>query len=204
MHNRQWKRMAIWAAGLALLSVARPVQAQMLVQAIGGMTKTAETKPVFAAAIGGKAGPVELGVEGGHFHNIAPKSIFDATQAATGGTVDADMPAWYGMGNIKLIAKRGAIQPFVQAGAGAARLHPELTANDPRVTLSSQFGVSGDTTKFLAGAGAGLRVKAQKLILEGGYRYIRIFQEYHPTSNINGGKVMVNVNMFYVSAGLYF
>ena len=84
--------MAICAGVAALMSVVRPVQAQVLVQAIGGMTKTAETKPVFAGAIGGKAGPVELGVEVGHFDTITPKSIFDATLAATGGKVDADMP----------------------------------------------------------------------------------------------------------------
>jgi len=204
MINRSWKQMVILAAVVALLGVARPVQAQMLVQAIGGMTKTAETKPVFAAAISGKAGPVELGVEGGRFTNIAPKAIFDATLAATGGKVDADMPAWYGMGSLKLIAKRGDVQPFVQVGAGAARLHPEFDGSDPRVTLSSQFGESGDTTKFMAAAGAGVRLKFDKLLLEGGYRFVRVFTNFETNTNFGDDKVLVNAHMFYVSLGVHF
>jgi hypothetical protein len=196
--------LAILGVAALFAGAARPADAQVLVQAIGGMAKTAETKPVFAGAIGGKAGPVELGVEGGRFLNIAPKSIFDATLAATGGTVDADMPAWYGMGTIKLIAKSGAVQPFVQAGAGAARLHPEFDGSDPRVTLSSQFGETGDTTKFMAAAGAGLRLKVDKLLVEGGYRFVRVFTNFEPNSNFADDKVLVNAHMFYVSLGFHF
>jgi hypothetical protein len=196
--------MVILSGVAALICVARPVQAQVLVQAIGGMTKTAETKPVFAGAVSGKAGPVELGVEVGHFDTIAPKTIFDATLAASGGKVDADLPAWYGMGNLKFIAKSGAIQPFVQVGAGAARLHPLLDGSAPNVTLSSQFGESGDTTKFLAAAGAGLRIKVQKVLVEGGYRFIRVFTNFEPNSNFKDDKVLVNAHMFYVSLGLHF
>jgi len=204
MRNSNWKRLAILSAAVAVMGVAQPVGAQVLVQAIGGMTKTAETKPVFAGALSGKTGPVELGVEVGHFDTIAPKSIFDATLAATGGKVDADLPAWYGMGSLKLIAKSGAMQPFVQVGAGAARLHPMLDGSDPKVTVSSQFGESGDTTKFLAAAGAGLRIKVQKVIVEGGYRFVRVFTNFEPNSNFKDDKVLVNAHMFYVSLGFHF
>jgi hypothetical protein len=196
--------MVILSGVAALICVARPVHAQVLVQAIGGMTKTAETKPVFAGAVSGKAGPVELGVEVGHFDTIAPKTIFDATLAASGGKVDADLPAWYGMGNLKFIAKSGAIQPFVQVGAGAARLHPMLDGSAPNITLSSQFGESGDTTKFLAAAGAGLRIKVQKVLVEGGYRFVRVFTNFETNTNFGDDKVLVNAHMFYVSLGLHF
>lgn len=204
MRARVLKQVVVATMVVAGVSIAQPAQAQMLIQAIGGMTKTAETKPVFAGAVSGKAGPVELGVEVGHFDTIAPKSIFDATLAASGGKVDADLPAWYGMGSLKLIAKRGAVQPFVLAGAGAARLHPLLDGSDSHVTLSSQFGESGDTTKFLAAAGAGLRFKANKLIVEGGYRFVRVFSNFQPNSNFGDDKVLVNAHMFYVSLGMYF
>jgi hypothetical protein len=204
MRSSAGKWLAILGVAGLFVGAPRPANAQVLVQVIGGMTKTAETKPVFAGAIGGKAGPVELGVEVGHFDTIAPKTIFDATLAASGGKVDADLPAWYGMGNLKFIAKSGAVQPFVQVGAGAARLHPMLDGSAPNVTLSSQFGESGDTTKFLAAAGAGLRLKVQKVIVEGGYRFIRVFTNFEPNSNFKDDKVLVNAHMFYVSLGLHF
>lgn len=204
MRSRAGKWLAILGVAGLFVGAPRPADAQVLVQAIGGMAKTAETKPVFAGAISGKTGPVELGVEVGHFDTIAPKSIFDATLAATGGKVDADLPAWYGMGNLKVIAKSGAVQPFVQVGAGAARLHPMLDGSDPKVTVSSQFGESGDTTKFLAAAGAGLRIKVDKMLLEGGYRFVRIFTNFEPNSNFNDDKVLVNAHVFYVSLGMHF
>ena len=40
------KQIALSVSAAAFLCVARPVQAQVLVQAIGGITKTAETKPI--------------------------------------------------------------------------------------------------------------------------------------------------------------
>jgi opacity protein-like surface antigen len=196
--------MVVVAGVVALLGVARPVGAQILVQGIGGITKTASQNPVFAGAIGGKAGAVELNAEVGRFTNIIPKTIFDNTKTATGGAVEAQLPAWYGMGNLKLIAKSGAVQPFVQVGAGAARLHPQFSANDPAVSVLSQFDTSGDSTKFLAGAGAGVRFKAQTLLIDGGYRFVRVFQTYRSDTNLGNDDVLVNVHMFYVSLGFHF
>jgi hypothetical protein len=203
MRDSGWKRLAILAGVAALIGIARPVQAQVLVQGIGGITKTASQNPVWAGAIGGKAGPVEISAEGGKFMNIIPKTIFDSTKAATGGAVEAELPAWYGMGNLKLIAKSGVVQPFVQAGAGAARLHPQFTTNDPRVTLITQFGDEGDTTKFMAGAGGGLRIVANKAILEGGYRFVRVFHNFESNTDLDDDEVLVNVHMFYVSLGFH-
>jgi hypothetical protein len=204
MRNSNWKRLAILGAAVAVIGIAQPVGAQVLVQGIGGITKTASQNPVFAGAIGGKAGPVELNVEVGKFTNIIPKTIFDNTKAATAGAVEAELPAWYGMGNLKLIAKSGAVQPFVQVGAGAARLHPQFTTNDPRVTLLAQFGDDGDATKFMAGAGGGLRIAVNKAIVEGGYRFVRVFHNFETDTNLGNDEVLVNVHMFYVSVGFHF
>jgi opacity protein-like surface antigen len=199
-----WKQVVVLSGVAAILAVARPVNAQVLVQGIGGITKTAGQDPFWAGAIGGKVGPVEIDGEFGRMTNIVPKTIFDSTKAASGGLVEAELPATYGMGNVRFIAKRGAIQPFVQGGAGFARLHPQFSASDPSVSVLSQFDTSGDTTKFLAGAGAGVRVKVQKLLVDGGYRFVRVFQTYRSDTNLSNDDVLVNVHMFYVSIGFHF
>jgi hypothetical protein len=204
MRVNLWKSMAVTAVAVGLLGVARPVQAQGVIQAVGGVTKTAEQNPVFAGMIGGKAGIIEIDGEFGKMMNIVPKRLLDTTLTLSGGEVKAELPAWYGLGQVRFIASGSPVQPFVTAGAGVARLHPQFTATDPDVNLRVVFGEDGDTTKFLVGAGGGLRVEAGKVAIDGGYRYMRVFQKYRSDTDFNNDDVLVNVHMFYVSAGFRF
>lgn len=204
MRRNTWKPFAIAAGVLALIGIAQPVQAQGLIQGIVGVTKTASQNPVFAGAIGGKAGIFEIDGEFGRMQNIVPKSLADTTLSVSGGEAKAELPAWYGMGNLRLIAPTGPVQPFVTAGAGFARLHPRFTVNDPDVSVQSIFGENGDTTKFLAGVGGGLRVTAGRVLIDGGYRFIRVFQKYRSDANFNNDDVLVNVHMFYLALGVKF
>lgn len=204
MRVNGWKAIAVTAVAVGMLGVARPVSAQGLIQAVGGATKTASQNPFFAGSIGGKAGIVEIDGEFGKMMNIVPKGLVDTTLTLSGGEVKAELPAWYGMGQMRFIASGSPVQPFLTVGAGLARLHPQFTATDPDVNVRLVFGEDGDTTKFLLGAGGGLRVEAGKLLIDGGYRYMRVFQKYRSDTNFNNDDVLVNVHMFYAALGFRF
>ncbi len=205
MQANGWKRIGVTMAAAGLMCLARPAGAQMLIQGIGGVTSTADTHPVFAAAIGGKAGIVELDGEFGKMQNIVPKTIADTSFRVSGNEAKAELPAWYGMGSLRFIASNGVVKPFVSGGAGFARLHPQFSVSDTDLTVPVIFGENGDTTKFLLGGGGGIRVSAgPKVFAEGGYRFIRVFQKYRSDLNLNNDDVLVSVHMFYVSLGVKF
>jgi hypothetical protein len=199
-----WQTIGITVVTIGL--TAGTASAQMLVQAIGGATRQAETKPVFAGAIGGKAGFVEFDAEVGHFDTITPKRTFAIAQQLSNSTIDADIPAWYGMGSIRFIGKTGGVKPFLSAGAGVARLHPILTSTTSTTTPTIVFGAGNDhdTTNFLVGGGGGLRFDAQRVLVDVGYRYMRIFKKFRSDSDFDNDEVLVNVNMFYVALGWRF
>jgi hypothetical protein len=203
MRANLWKRLAVAVTAAAAFFIARPADAQGLIQGMGGVTKTADQNPFFAGLIGGKVGPIEIDGEFGRLTNIVPKRIGDAAASVGGGEVKAELPAWYGMGSIRLIAPAGPVQPFVRVGAGAARLHPQFSASDPDLDTEVIFG-DGDTTKFLLGAGGGIRVEVSKVLIEGGYRYMRVFQKYRSDSDFNNDDVLVNVHMIYAGLGVRF
>lgn len=203
MRANFWKRLAVAGTMAAAMFIARPAHAQGLIQAMGGITTTADENPFFAGVLGGKVGPIEIDGEFGRLTNIVPKRIADASLSLSGGEAKAELPAWYGMGSVRLIAPAGPVQPFVRVGAGAARLHPQFTATDPDVDAEIVFG-EGDTTKFLLGAGGGLRVEAGRVLIDGGYRYMRVFQKYRSDSDFNNDDVLVNVHTVYVALGVRF
>ncbi len=204
MRANGWKRIAVCAAAVALMSVARPVQAQSVIQAVAGVTKTAAQHPVFAGTIGRQMGIFEIDGEFGKMQNIVPKTIADTSFRVSGNESTAELPAWYGMGLVRLIAPSGLVRPFAAAGLGLARLHPQFSAPDSDLNVPLIFGENGDTTKFLLGAGAGLRVSSGRLALDGGYRFVRVFQTYRSDRNLNNDDVLVNVHMFYVALGVKF
>lgn len=200
-----WQAMKTLSVALIGLAVcAGSAQAQGVVQAIGGITNQAEQHPVFAIGVGGKAGVLEVDGEFGKFLNIVPKRSFDLARQLSGGTIEARLPAWYGMGSLRLIGAMGPVQPYLNGGLGLARLQPELSATNGSTTTVLVFGSDQDENKFLMGGGGGLRFDAGRMAVDAGYKYIRIFEKYRSDTDFNNDDVLVNVHMFYVALGIKF
>jgi len=205
MQANGWKRIAVSAAAVALMCVAYPVQAQVLVAGSAGVTKAADTHPVLAGMVGRKIGIIEVDGEFGKMQNIVPKTIADTSFRVSGNESTAELPTWYGMGSVRVVAPSGTLQPFALAGVGFARLHPQFSVPDNDLNVPLIFGESGDTTKLLFGAGAGVRLNIDKRVfVDGGYKLLRVFENYTSTQNPTADPVHVYANIFYAALGVKF
>ena len=193
---------AAWVC-VVMAASARVATAQTTIIGFGGVTEAAARHPFGGGALGAKAGPVELSVEIGKFSNIVPKRIAASASEWSGGLVKAELPAWYGLGSLRLIASSGVIAPYVSAGAGIARLTPSVTVNTAGKVLTV-FGDDDPANKFLIGLGGGLRVTLGRAFIDGGYRYIRVFQHYQSDTNFNNDEVLVRVHDVHVGLGIRF
>ena len=91
----------------------------------------------------------------------------------------------------------------MSAGAGIARLTPSVTVNTAGKVLTV-FGDDDPANKFLIGLGGGLRVTLGRAFIDGGYRYIRVFQHYQSDTNFNNDEVLVRVHDVHVGLGIRF
>jgi opacity protein-like surface antigen len=208
--TRSFKSLKVFGFATAFtLAFTTAAQAQngsgVVLQGIGGVTKAAETKPFAGASIGGKVGVLELDAEAGKLFDILPKGVLDRANQLSP-NIKAELPAWYGLGQLRFIAKNGGVKPFVNVGAGAARLKPQLDATSGSNTVTTVFGSGNDTerTRFLVAAGGGLRFDSGRAVLDGGYRFMRIFQNYESDTNFDNDDILVSFHTFYVALGIRF
>lgn len=104
---------------------------------------------------------------------------------------EARVPAWYGLGGVRLRGPAaGRLSTYVEGGAGTARLDPQvhLSINgenlDAEAAALTGLQEGRQQLEFLAGGGGGVAVHLwQRIRLEGGYRYMRMFGD--AKANIN-------------------
>jgi len=195
---------------LAVALAAAPAQAQVHLQVLGGATYAAATKPFFGAAVGVRLSFLEIDIEGGRFSDVLSKGVLDGLnqlQRDRGLPVQAiaSVPALYALGSVRVIPGVGAFRPFISAGFGVARLSPRFDVVVDGISLGDVFGLTSVDARNepLAAIGAGLRIGAGKIHVEGGYRYLVIFNDYK-TLNLSANSMLTHMSSVYGALGVQF
>jgi hypothetical protein len=201
-------RSLLFTAVLAL--TAASAAAQVHLEILGGVTSAATRDPLVGAGLGFKVSFVEIDAEVGRMQNILPRGILDLAnqlQQDRGLAVQgiASVPATYALASVRVIGSSGPLKPFLSAGLGIARLEPRFEVTVQGISLGDVFGLTRFDTqqKGIAALGAGLRVDAGKVFVEGAYRYFRVFTDFDPSS-LGTGRVVTNVNSAHVGIGIKF
>jgi opacity protein-like surface antigen len=198
--------MTIALVSVCVIACALPSRARAqagIVQGIVGMTNTTTTQPFVAGSLGGKIGWFEVNGEFGKMQDILPPSVHDQIVAVAGPNVVAKVPAVYGLVNLRIAPTSGVIRPFVSAGMGAVQLRPQLSAN--AAPVAEALYPTDTRTKAALALGAGLEIGISRvLVIDGAYRYFRIYSDYHLNADFSNDTVMTNVNCLYASLGIRF
>jgi opacity protein-like surface antigen len=194
------KQMVI-AAGLVLipaLAAAQPTTGGFG-KAFGGITFGTETAGVFGGAIGASITPgVEVFGEVGYMQNVLPDELQENIDDAVGilsivlrvpVTVDAKVPALYGLGGVRgNLATGTAVTPFLDGGGGLARITLDVDAEAAGIDISEELEDELDLeseTKFLVVLGGGVNLRiTDGTGIDLGYRYVRIFTD-DPAVNVS-------------------
>jgi opacity protein-like surface antigen len=199
------------AAISLVLVLAAPIPAgaqdRGFVRALGGATMGTESGAVVGGTVGVRINPkTQIFGEVGRLQNVLPSSVLDEVEIASAlaantragkASSTASAKATYGLVGVRMnVQKVGDAQLFVEGGGGAAQVKSRLEAlirgsetlqGDISNLVSVPFTASSPETKALATIGGGLTLAiTQKVGVEMGYRYIRIFTD-HPA--INAGSV---------------
>jgi len=201
----------LWTTIACALTIATPARAQVQLQGLVGVTSAGETAPFYAAALGLRAGFIELDLEAGRLHNVVPKGILDAItelerEHGLPVRTAVSVPATYGLANLRVISPAGVFRPFASAGIGVARLEPRLDVTIDDISLGDIFGAAdfGRQTKTMALVSAGVRLDFHAFNVEGGYRFFVIYSHFHPDTALNGDNVLVSVSSAYAAIAIGF
>jgi opacity protein-like surface antigen len=210
-------RLGVLAVLMAPAAVAAQDAPKGYVQGLAGAARTVETDTVYAGLGAWRlSGRIHIFGEVGRLRNALGPDLRDrldaieaqirASNKAQFGTefpvvFEPLVPTWYGFGGVRANGlSAGRLSSYVEAGAGTARLDPQvhLTVNgenlDSEVAAPTGLGDGRAQLAFLAGGGAGMALQVWKRIrIEGGYRYMRIF-----------GDAKTNINRVHVGAGWTF
>jgi len=117
----------------------------------------------------------------------------------------ASVPATYALGSLRIIPGAGPIRPFISAGFGVARLSPRINVVVEGISFGDVFGLTSfeSKTEPMAAFGAGLRLDGGAIHVEGGYRYLVIFNDFR-TLNFSTGSLLTRVNSVYGAVGVRF
>lgn len=192
-------KLSIPALGLVMVLVAaNPAAAQDrgFVRLLGGATMGTESGPLVGATVGVRVtSSARIFGEFGRLQNVMPSSVLDEIERAAalaantrGGksSISAEARATYGIVGLRMdVRKVGDAQLFLEGGGGAAQVRSSLTAFirgsetlQGTIThlVSVPFTSSSPQTKGLATFGGGMMLAVtQKMGVELGYRYVRIF-----------------------------
>lgn len=206
-------RRAICVLTIALCSVVvmpAVAHAQAHMQLLGGVTSAAEQNPFFGASIGARLGAIEVGIEGGRFNDILSKGVLDALnqlQEERGLPVQgiASVPATYALASLRVIPGVGPVRPFISGGVGVARMTPRIDVVVDGISFGDVFGLTslGAHTEPMASVGAGLRIEAGRMHVEGGYRYLVIFSDFR-SLNFSADTAHTRINSVYGAVGVRF
>ena len=210
-------RLGVLAVMMAPVAVAAQDAPKGYLQGLAGATRAVETDTVYAGLGAWRLTErLDLVGEVGRMRNALGPELRDrldaietqlrASNRAQFGTefpivFEPLVPAWYGFGGVRMRGPAaGAFSTYVEGGAGAARLDPQvhLTVNgeplDSEAAALTGLGDGRQQLEFLAGGGAGVAWQAWKRIrIEAGYRYMRIF-----------GDAKTNINRVHAGAGWTF
>jgi opacity protein-like surface antigen len=176
------------------LAIGTPAWAQGgFVHGLGGVTFGTETGPVFGGGGGFNFGQsLQLFGEFGRMGNVLPTQMqedldefTDLLSDETGLTVtiDAKVPAIYGMGGLRYtIPTGGRVRPYVEAAVGFARLSLDIEAEVGGIDLSEliedEVGLDETATETLLVLGGGINIAVNDTLgLDFGYRWNGIFTE---------------------------
>ena len=170
------------------------------VQGIGGIASAAATDRIFGGTgVVRAAGPVDGFAEIGRLRNGIWPALEDEltaagdairrqieTQFGTSATVsfDARVPVTYGLAGARLRGPMvGVLGTYVEAGAGLARLRPEVDLEVNGESLNEEAGrllhLDDERTELLTAAGAGVSMTLLRRIrVEGGYRFSRVHGDF--------------------------
>jgi hypothetical protein len=201
-------------SGVLVPLAAGVAQAQVTARVLGGVTSAAETNPFLGGAIAGRIGWIEIDVEGGRMFDILPSGVLDRLnelQRDQGLPVEAiaKLPANYVLGQVRVVARSGPVQPFVGGGIGFARLEPRFDVTVAGISLGDVFGLTSvdPVTKPMAAVSGGLRVAlGDAAHIDLGYRYLRIFSDFGLESGLGGigSSGRTNINSVYGAVGIKF
>lgn len=200
--TRSWTRVLFACA--FLLATAAPALAQAgVLEGMAGVTDTNDKNMFYAGAIGGRVGWIEITGEFGRMNNILPKKVHDAL-VVIDPTVDARVRANYGLVNLRFVPDAGVVRPFIGGSVGAAQLRPTITPASLGGIAATLY-PTDNRTKFVLAANAGLEFGiAKAAVIDLGYRYFRIYSDYHLNTTSSDDRVLTNVNCFYGLVGVRF
>ena len=190
--------LAIAVVGFAGVPAAF-AQSGGFVGGVAGITFASKTSSVFAAQAGGRvARQLFIFGEFGRMQNVLPEEAEDdldeaaeflESQLGTTVNLDVKVPAIYGLAGIRW-SPDDRIAPFLEAGAGFARLSLDITAEIAGIDVTDEVEDQLDdedleVTEFLLAFGGGLNARlTDRVRLDVGYRYNRVFTD-DPTVNVN-------------------
>jgi opacity protein-like surface antigen len=197
-------RIAI-VVGMVLVVSPRAAHAQSSGMIVGeaGVTFGSETGGAFGVTVGSGSPRIQGIGEVGYFTNVTPKSLQEdadviALLASSPGAlvgVDITAPAFYALGGIRaVVPTTGRAKPYVQGGAGVARVKATLdfTLNGTNVNslliaegVLTRDDLEQSSTEALISFGGGVQVAVGgRGLVDVGYRYYRIFTD-DPGINVN-------------------
>jgi hypothetical protein len=176
--RRALARPGLVAAGAVALVVlaptTAPAQALRTAQGFGGLSLgvTDAATPNLGGNVSFALTPnVHVVAEVGRMGNVLP-SIAEAAFAVPGITASAV----YGEGGIRLLGGSRAVQPYVEATAGLARLEIGTTRFG---SIGNAIASAGSSflprTGPVAGVGGGVLTQVGPVVFDVGYRYKRLF-----------------------------
>ena len=190
-------------------ALAAPAQAQLIGQAVGGMTSAADQQIFLGGSLGARAGFVQFDVEVGRMRDILPEGVLSAVrdfQEANDFPVDIipRLTNTYVVGNVRLISPVGPVRPFVGGGAGFAHLDPRFEVTTAGINLGDVFGeLVEPVNKPMFQFGGGLSFDlGERTAFDLGYRYLIVDTEYTPLDLVTGFHVRAHV--FYAAFGARF
>ncbi|MDP3719464.1 MAG: outer membrane beta-barrel protein [Acidobacteriota bacterium] len=155
-----------------------------------GVTFQSETATVFAGEFTVRLAPVaEIYGSVGRMQDAMPSEIQDILNFVDS-SLNASVPALYGISGVRLGLSEGSVRPYGIAGAGLAHLAGkfEYAGRDITSLVEDEIGYSLTSTEFAFELGGGVIIPAgAKAFIDTGYRYMRITGSDMNVSRVYGG-----------------
>ena len=190
---------------LVVLSIASPALAQTsFVYGQAGGTFRDQNSVIFAGGVGGGGEVVQGFGEFGRIKNVLPGDLeqdlnaaFDFLEFLLGVpiTVDLNVPATYGVRGVRItIPVTGRVHPYIEGGGGFARLTIDLRATVAGIDITQdildELGEDDSATEGAMVIGGGVVIDVtDRVFVDGGYRYMRIFSDEAVNVNNALGRV---------------
>jgi hypothetical protein len=184
---------AILALAFALLACASSPSAAQDRGYVGGqvgVTFQSETAVFFGGEVGVNVAPaVQVYGVFGRMQDVLPSDLQDAIDAFAGDvTVDASIPAFFGLGGVRVIAPSGAIRPYALGGIGFARLNAKVEVLGLDITDALFDDGELSSTELMFEVGGGVMIPLGAAYIDAGYRFGRIAtEESIDVSRVYGG-----------------